>query len=244
MVVSKASNAAEATSSKTMGLLETGGSANAKVNVVTEGLLSGLDTSTATVGDAVWLGTSGNLIFWHYGGSTTKPSAPQHLVFIGIVTRVNANNGEIFVKVQNGFELEELHNVAISSPADNEVLTYEVSTGLWKNKSNPADGVTSLTVSAPLTGGTITSTGTIGLDQTGLTIGESQVTGLVNDLAAKAPKASPTFTGTVSGITSTMVGLGNVDNTSDVNKPISTATQTALNNKADITLAIAYALAL
>lgn len=46
--------------------------------------------------------------------------------------------------------------------------------------------------------------------------------------ALKAPLASPTFTGTVSGITKTMVGLGNVDNTSDANKPVSTATQTAL----------------
>ena len=49
-----------------------------------------------------------------------------------------------------------------------------------------------------------------------------------------APIASPTFTGTVSGITSTMVGLGNVNNTSDANKPVSTATQTALNLKANI----------
>lgn len=48
-----------------------------------------------------------------------------------------------------------------------------------------------------------------------------------------APKESPTFTGTVLGITKTMVGLSNVDNTSDVNKPISTATQTALDLKED-----------
>lgn len=41
-------------------------------------------------------------------------------------------------------------------------------------------------------------------------------------------------TGTTTGITSTMVGLGNVDNTSDANKPVSTATQTALNLKADL----------
>ena len=53
------------------------------------------------------------------------------------------------------------------------------------------------------------------------------------DLDAKAPIASPTFTGTVSGITKSMVGLGNVDNTSDANKPVSTATQTALNSKAN-----------
>lgn len=56
-------------------------------------------------------------------------------------------------------------------------------------------------------------------------------TTITNALAAKAPLASPTFTGTVSGITRTMVGLGNVDNTSDSAKPVSTATQTALNTK-------------
>ena len=48
---------------------------------------------------------------------------------------------------------------------------------------------------------------------------------------AKAPINNPTFTGTVGGISKTMVGLGNVDNTSDAGKPISTATQTALDNK-------------
>ena len=53
-------------------------------------------------------------------------------------------------------------------------------------------------------------------------------------LASKAPLDSPTFTGTVTGITKTMVGLGNVDNTSDAAKPISVATQTALSTKAPI----------
>ena len=59
----------------------------------------------------------------------------------------------------------------------------------------------------------------------------------VNDsalLAAKAPLASPTFTGTVAGITATMVGLGSVDNTSDTAKPVSTAQQTALDLKANL----------
>lgn len=49
-----------------------------------------------------------------------------------------------------------------------------------------------------------------------------------------APSASPTFTGTVSGITATMVGLGNVENTSDANKAVSSATQTALDLKAPL----------
>jgi hypothetical protein len=61
----------------------------------------------------------------------------------------------------------------------------------------------------------------------------SSQTDLQNALDLKANLASPTFTGTVSGITASMVGLGNVDNTSDANKPVSTATQTALDLKAD-----------
>jgi hypothetical protein len=60
----------------------------------------------------------------------------------------------------------------------------------------------------------------------------SFATTVTNSLAAKAPLASPTFTGTVNGITKSMVGLGSVDNTADTAKPVSTATQTALDGKA------------
>jgi len=59
---------------------------------------------------------------------------------------------------------------------------------------------------------------------------ESDITGLSSDLAAKAPTNSPTFTGTVSGITRSMVGLGNVDNTADADKPVSTATAAAISS--------------
>lgn len=55
-----------------------------------------------------------------------------------------------------------------------------------------------------------------------------------NSLSAKANLNSPTFTGTVGGISAAMVGLGNVDNTSDLSKPVSTATQSALNLKANL----------
>jgi hypothetical protein len=127
MIVSKASNASEATSSKTLGLLKTGGITNDEVFVVTEGLLAGLDTSTANAGDPVWLGINGALIF----GLLNKPTAPAHLVFIGVVTRVQSNNGEIFVKVQNGFELDELHDLSVKNPSDGDMIKYVASTGLW-----------------------------------------------------------------------------------------------------------------
>lgn len=128
MLVSKASNDTEATSSKTMGLIASTGVTNDIVFLITEGLLAGLDTSTATAGDPVWLGTSGNLIF----GLVNKPVAPAHLVFIGIVTRAQSNNGEIFVKVQNGYELNEIHDVLISNPLTDQILKRD-SDGLWKN---------------------------------------------------------------------------------------------------------------
>ncbi|WP_296683784.1 tail fiber domain-containing protein [Flavobacterium sp.] len=131
MVVGLASNSAEATSSKTMGLLDNTVSTNGFANVITEGLLAGLDTSTATIGNPVWLGTNGNLIY----GLANKPYAPSHLVFIGIVTRVNSNNGEIFVKVQNGFELDELHDVDLhtTTPINGHLLGYNGT--LWVNKT-------------------------------------------------------------------------------------------------------------
>lgn len=136
MIVSKASATSEATSSKTMGLLMSDGGNNAHVDVITEGLLAGLNTSTANAGDPVWLSaTAGQLIF----GLVNKPVAPLHLVFIGIVTRANINNGEIFVRVQNGFELKEIHDVATdqskSTPIDADaVLLYDSADAnlLWK----------------------------------------------------------------------------------------------------------------
>ena len=62
-------------------------------------------------------------------------------------------------------------------------------------------------------------------------LGGSASSPTVPGLALKAPINNPAFTGTVTGVTKTMVGLGNVDNTTDAGKPVSTATQTALDLK-------------
>ena len=130
--VSVSSNAAESTSSKTFGILAEDIINGGEGLLVSEGLLEGIDTSTASDGDPVWLGVNGAKIY----GLANKPSAPAHLVFLGIVVGGgNVNNGSIFVKIQNGFELEELHNVSIATLADNQVLRYDVTTGLWKNET-------------------------------------------------------------------------------------------------------------
>lgn len=65
--------------------------------------------------------------------TTTKPTAPNHLVVLGFVERVSANVGSIFIKVDNGYELDELHNVRISSVANNDLLQYDSSGPYWKN---------------------------------------------------------------------------------------------------------------
>lgn len=129
ILITPASNIAESSSSKTLGLLAQTLANNTEGFVVAEGLLAGLDTSSANAGDPVWLGPNGTLIY----GLANKPFAPNHLVFIGIVTRSQSNNGEIFVKVQNGFELKELHDVSVQSPTNQDALVYDSSLNLWKN---------------------------------------------------------------------------------------------------------------
>ena len=146
MIVSKADNSGESTSSKTLGLISTTLAHNGIGYVITEGLLAGLDTSTATAGDPVWLGENGNLIF----GLTNKPEAPKHLVFLGVVTRSNLNNGEIFVKPQNGFELHELHDVSLEAKAstgNNELIAFDSSSGLWKNQTASEAGFATVATS-------------------------------------------------------------------------------------------------
>jgi hypothetical protein len=79
--------------------------------------------------------------------------------------------------------------VSITSPTNNQVLTYDSASSLWVNANNPADGVTSITATAPLTGGTITSTGSIGLDQTALSITRSQVSDFTSGTVTSAGTA-------------------------------------------------------
>lgn len=164
VLVSLAKADYEFSSSKTLGLLLQDLAPNGQGYVITEGKLSGqgasspLDTSTATVGNPVWLSptTAGGLIF----GLANKPHAPNHLVYIGVVTRVHAVNGEIFVKPQNGFELDELHDVYLTGQSNNDMLFFEASTSLWKNRQLTSSDVTTALGFTPSTGTITAITGT------------------------------------------------------------------------------------
>lgn len=120
----------EPTSSKTFAVMTESISGGSKGFCTTFGLVRNLNTNALTEGAAVWLSptTPGEL-------TATKPVAPNHAVFIGFCVRKNQNNGVIFVNIQNGYELDELHNVKITDPQDGQVLKYQASTGLWINGS-------------------------------------------------------------------------------------------------------------
>jgi Na+-transporting NADH:ubiquinone oxidoreductase subunit NqrA len=133
ILVKLASNSGEQTSSKTLGLVyQTSLAQNAQGTIVTEGLLQGFNTNAGEEGDPIWLGPTGSLIF----GLANKPYAPNHLVYLGVVTRKQANQGEVFVKIQNGFELDELHNVNINhrnALVDKNIIRYDSLSGIWFN---------------------------------------------------------------------------------------------------------------
>jgi ribosomal protein L35AE/L33A len=128
--VAKALATSDSTSAQTLGLITADLANNSNGYVTVMGQLVGLNTSAFTEGQQLYL--SGTVAGAY---TATKTLAPTHLVYIGVVTRSHANQGAIEVKVQNGYELDELHNVALASEANNQALVYESSTGLWKNKT-------------------------------------------------------------------------------------------------------------
>jgi hypothetical protein len=176
-VLAQANN--DANSAQTFGVVYEDIANNSNGYVITLGQINTLDTRTTAAhpfttdtlidGDVIYLSptTAGYV-------TRTKPQAPEHIVYVGMVVRTSPTNGTIQYRMQNGYELDELHNVRITSVANNDIIYYDNSTSLWKNKQ----------------------------------------------------------------LSKSDVGLGNVDNTSDANKPISSATQTALDNKVDENAAI------
>lgn len=102
--------------------------------VIVFGSLSGVNTDqfnpTAPQGDV-----NGTVLYLSHtipGGLTgVKPHAPNHIVALGTIVRTHQNEGVIEVRVQNGFELEELHNVAVTGATNGQFLQYNSTSGLW-----------------------------------------------------------------------------------------------------------------
>jgi hypothetical protein len=132
--VKLAYNTGDATSAQTIGLvMSTSIAAGQKGFIMMQGLLDGLNilpTATWSDGDPVYLGDTAGTI------TKTKPHAPNHLVYLGFVTTAsNGSAGRLYVRVQNGYEMDELHDVSAQTPNNGDTLIYNSSNNLWE--SNP-----------------------------------------------------------------------------------------------------------
>ena len=125
-------------SSKTLGITAESIANDAFGYVVESGYLTGINTTGISAGTSIWLGnTPGALVFG------APPAEPSHSVYLGVVIREQQNNGSILVKVQNGYEIDELHDVSAASPSDGDILQYKTSSSLWTKASIANAGIAS-----------------------------------------------------------------------------------------------------
>ena len=164
ITVVKAIATSDPTSANTFGIVAESIANNASGYVITEGLITNINTSALVEDSAVYLSPT------VAGGFTsTKPQAPNHGVYLGVCVKSNAGSGELFVKIRNGQELDELHDVRISSPVNNASLYYKSSESIWRDTtaallvSDTASMLTNYLRSGiaastylPLSGGTLT----------------------------------------------------------------------------------------
>ena len=137
--VTKALATGDSTSAQTYGVVQTDITNMNNGYVVVAGRLTDLDTQAYSNGTQLYLSstTAGT---W----TSTKQYAPNHLVYVGIVVRSHPTQGVVEIKIQNGYEMDELHNVAAQSPDNNDILQYKTATSLWTKvagtTSNIAEG--------------------------------------------------------------------------------------------------------
>lgn len=124
--------------------------------ITSVGIIEDINTTGSLQGET-WL--DGDILYLSpttFGAITNvKPVAPDHMVIVGYVEYSHAIHGKIYVKIDNGYELDELHNVAINSGtlANNQGLFYTSATQVWENKTvatalgyTPASASRNLTV--------------------------------------------------------------------------------------------------
>ncbi len=138
LYISLSTATSEAGSTKTVGVTAETIANNSSGTVVLEGFVEGLDTDGLTAGQTLWLSDTPG----QWQGSPPPPT-PSHAVFVGYASRIQQNNGSIFVKIQNGYELEELHDVLITNVTEGQIIAWDNANGYWKNIA-PPPGTTSL----------------------------------------------------------------------------------------------------
>jgi hypothetical protein len=171
--ITKAKADTDATSAQTLGMIQTDLTNMNNGFVLITGKLQDLNTNAFAPGTQLYLSGS-------TAGTYTniKPQAPIHLVYVGIVSRQHPTQGIIEVKVQNGYEMDELHDVQINSAQNNQTILYESSTSLWKNKSITTAEITDSTNKRYVTDANLTTIG----NQSGINTGDNAVNSLYSGL--------------------------------------------------------------
>lgn len=170
------------TSARTLGIVNETITAGAEGFVTTFGVVRNIDTSAFTAGSGLFLSatTPGAL-------TMVRPVAPNHGVFVGWCLNSSVSAGRIFVEVQNGYELEEIHDVLITSPASGDILRYDSSNSTWKN--TPLTSVAGATGAIGATGATGPTGATGAIGATGATgaAGPTGATGATGPQGATGP---------------------------------------------------------
>lgn len=113
-------------SANTLGLVAEPIDIGATGYVIVQGILKGINTNGYQPGEILYLSSSGQY-------TNIKPQAPKHTVSLGQVVRKQNSNGSIYVSIQNGYEITELHDVSINGSQTGDLLVRD--NGLWKNSS-------------------------------------------------------------------------------------------------------------
>jgi hypothetical protein len=126
VTVELANSQTEATSSKTLGIVAEPIPAGSEGFIATFGLVRNVNTQDFPEGRALYLDSTDGAL------TIDKPLTPEHMVLVGFCVRQQQSSGSIFVTVNNGYELEEIHDVLISTDvASGETLIYNGS--YWEN---------------------------------------------------------------------------------------------------------------
>ena len=230
--VTKAIATSDPTSAQTFGFINVDLTNNNNGYVTIIGRLENIDTQAFANGTQLYLsGTTAGTY------TSTKPQAPIHLVYVAIVVRSHPTQGVLEVKIQNGVEIDEIHDVQITSLANGNILQYSSADSLWHNvagtTTNIAEG-TNLYYTDTRARTSISTTAT-GLTYTSGTGVLSLTAGYVIPTTTSATEWDTAYTNRITSATSPLSITSNVISipqaTTSVNGYLSSTDWTTFNSK-------------
>jgi len=193
-LVKKASALNDQLSAYTIGMVVEAMSNNGQGWVAISGYVHDINTNHLTEGAPVWLSTVAGQT------TSTKPTPPNHSVFLGMCVRKNTNVGSILLAIQNGYELDELHDVLITSPTTGQTIIWDNVLKVWKNVTLTAADVSAIPSSYLDTDGTLAA-------NSDLRVATQKATKTYAD--TKVSKSGDTMTGAlIVNATGSTVGTG------------------------------------